>query len=102
MGIFRKSKYLRRTERVDCMDVLKQNPIEKSKISRIKKAKLRKTHIKNRKNISIEDIESLLGFNNTKPIILTNADLKDTLEKDDEFKDWYEQELRGIYERIKY
>lgn len=52
----------------------------------------------NAQSISIKDIEGVLGFNKCKPISLTPSDEKVKNEEGDYFRDWYEEELRRIYE----
>ncbi|ADU29352.1 hypothetical protein [Evansella cellulosilytica] len=47
----------------------------------------------------IRHIQEELGFNNTKPISLSPSDQKDVDDKGDCFRDWYEEELRELYER---
>lgn len=47
---------------------------------------------------SITDIERELGFDNIEPIRLTKADSEDMI--DDDFREWYEKELREVYADI--
>jgi hypothetical protein len=51
------------------------------------------------KRLSVEEIEKKLGIDQTKPIQLTPSDEVDMKSKDDDLKDWYEDELREFYER---
>jgi hypothetical protein len=47
---------------------------------------------------TIKEIESYFGFDKIKPIVLSPADDADEIEKGDVYKDWYEDELRKLYE----
>jgi hypothetical protein len=49
---------------------------------------------------SIEEIEKRLGIDKAKirPILASPSDIKDLEEKGDTFRDWYEEELRTLYE----
>ena len=47
--------------------------------------------------ISIKEIEKALGLDNVKPIQLTSSDANDMQDKKDDFKDWYEYELRQFF-----
>ena len=52
-------------------------------------------------NLSVYDIEKILGIDNIEPIHLTESDAKDRLDKTEDFSDWYEEELRNFYEQNK-
>jgi len=47
---------------------------------------------------SILEIERELGLDQCRPITLSPSDAKDFETKGDPFRDWYEDELRKIYE----
>lgn len=46
---------------------------------------------------TIEEIEQELGFDKVQSIQLTKSDSQDRIEKDEDFQDWYEEELREFY-----
>ncbi len=50
--------------------------------------------------LSIEEIEKRLGIDKSKirPILASPSDVKDLEEKRDSFREWYEEELRALYE----
>lgn len=48
-------------------------------------------------DLSTKEIEHRLGLDNVKPITLSAGDEKDTIEKGDCFRGWYEDELREFY-----
>ena len=50
---------------------------------------------------TIEEIEKELGLDNVVPIQLTKSDEQDRLDKNEDFQDWYEQELREYYNENK-
>ncbi len=47
---------------------------------------------------TIPEIEKELGFDKVNPITLSPSDAKELEKKGDPFKDWYEEELRSLYE----
>jgi len=47
---------------------------------------------------TIQEMEKELGFDKVNPIALSPSDGKELKEKGDPFKDWYEEELRSLYE----
>lgn len=49
------------------------------------------------KQPSILEIERALGLDSVKPIRITPSDEADFLEKADDFRDWYESELKELY-----
>lgn len=51
------------------------------------------------KELTIEEIEKALGLNKVQPITLTPAEEIEMLEEGDYFRDWYEEELRKLYDR---
>jgi hypothetical protein len=50
--------------------------------------------------VKINEIEKELGFDKIESIVLTNSDSKTKNEEGDYFKDWYEEEIRKLYENI--
>ena len=51
--------------------------------------------------LSVEKMERAFNFHKVKPIIPSVSDEKDMIEKGDCFKDWYEEELRELYDTYK-
>ena len=45
-----------------------------------------------------EKIQKELGFDKTRPMVLSTADQKDLDEKGDLFSSWYQEELLNLYE----
>ena len=52
-----------------------------------------------KKRFNIEEIKLKLGLDNCKAINLTNSDTKDFERDSNYFKDWYEEELRNLYDK---
>jgi hypothetical protein len=50
-----------------------------------------------KKELSIAEIESYLGFDKVKPITLSPSDQKVKESEGEYFKEWYETELRRLY-----
>lgn len=48
---------------------------------------------------TIQEIEQAIGLSGTKPLTLSENDDKVALKDADYFSDWYEEELRELYER---
>ncbi|WP_018250372.1 hypothetical protein [Orenia marismortui] len=71
--------------------------IKSMDIDQIKRFK----RIKSSKKKTIEEIEKELGFDKIEPVQLTPSDAKAMEEDGDYFDEWYEEELREFYEKIK-
>jgi len=53
---------------------------------------------KNRKRgLSVLEMEKELGVQDVEPIILTNSDSRDRIEKNEDFSKWYNEELRELF-----
>jgi hypothetical protein len=46
---------------------------------------------------SVREIEKMLGFDSVMPINATPSDSADMIDKDQELKDWYEDELKKFF-----
>lgn len=53
------------------------------------------------KKLSVKEIERELGLDRIKPLPATESDQRELQGKPNPFDDWYEEELRALYEKIK-
>lgn len=51
------------------------------------------------KRLTVEEIEKKLGIDKVQPIRLTPSDEADMIDKEDEMRDWYEDELREFFQQ---
>ncbi|RNF40403.1 hypothetical protein [Planococcus salinus] len=56
-----------------------------------------KGEMKRNTNLSIDEIEKEMRFNNIQPIQSTPADEQDMNDKSEELRNWYEDELRQFF-----
>ncbi|WP_261134773.1 hypothetical protein [Bacillus sp. Marseille-Q3570] len=75
------------------------NPSFKNqRIGNITKATLKgAVQVVARREPSIEEIEKMLGIDQVRPIQLTPSDAEDMMEKEEELREWYEDDLKELY-----